>query len=78
MPPADPMTSRDLYAFFAAMLLVCLGLGLIYLYAMGRLGAGSVFAILLGAVALIAVLAVARRLADASGPKGPGDAPLPR
>lgn len=69
------MTSRDLYAFFAAMLLVCLGLGLIYLYAMGRMGAGSVFAALLSGIALIAVLAVARAATDARGgarPRQPG------
>ena len=65
MPAAHPMTSRDLYAFFAAMLLVCLGLGLIYLYAMNRIGAGSVFAILLSGGALIGGLAAARRIADA-------------
>lgn len=74
------MTSRDLYAFFAAVLLVCLGLGLIYLYAMGRMGAGSVFAILLSGVALIAVLALARESADARGrpPRGSDDVSLPR
>lgn len=61
------MTSRDLYAFSAAMLLVSLGLGLIYLYAMDRMGAASVFAILLGGGAVIGGLAAAREIADARG-----------
>lgn len=61
------MSSRDLYAFFAAMLLVSLGLGLIYLYVMDRIGAASVFAILLGGGALIGGLAAAREIADAWG-----------
>ena len=55
------MTSRDIHAFFAAVLLLCLGLRLIYLYAMDRITAWMVFAILLGSGAGLAVLAALRQ-----------------
>lgn len=59
------MTARDIHAFFAAMLLVGLGLGLIYLYAMGRLSAWAVFAVLLGGAAGVAILVAVREAAEA-------------
>jgi hypothetical protein len=62
------MTSRDISPLFAAALLVCLGLGLIYLYAMDRITAWLVFAILLGGAAGLAALAAVRHWrADAAG-----------
>lgn len=72
------MNSRDIHAFFAAALLVGLGLGLIYLYAMGRMAAWTVFAVLLGGVAGIVVMVFIRETADARAlrqARGPGRAP---
>jgi hypothetical protein len=66
----DEMNSRDIYAFFAAILLVFLGLGLIYLYAMGRLPALAVFAILLAGCAGIVILVAIREFADGRRNRG--------
>lgn len=62
------MTWRDTHAFFAAMLPVCLGLGLIYLYAMGRIAAWTVFTVLLGSVVGIVAMVFIREAAVARGP----------
>lgn len=61
----NDMNPRDIHAFFAATLLVSLGLGLIYLYAMDRIPALTVFAILLGGGVAIGILVAIRELADA-------------
>lgn len=60
----DKMNSRDIHAFFAAILLVFLGLGLIYLYAMNRIPALAVFAILLAGCVGIGILVAIRELTD--------------
>jgi hypothetical protein len=57
--------THDIHAFFAAMLLVGLGLGLIYLSAMDRIAAWAVFAVLLGSGAVVALLVVVREAAEA-------------
>lgn len=54
-------TPRDIYAAFAVILPVSLGLGLIYLYAMGRIEYWLALLVLIGTVSALPLLAVLGR-----------------
>lgn len=59
-----PMKPRDVYAALAAMVLVALGMGLIYLSVMERISVGATFALLAAAAVILPVTVNALRDTD--------------
>lgn len=70
------MRSKELYSFIAVLLPVSLGLGLIYLHGVGRIGAFAALATVVGLGALMVVAAALADMAAQEPRRGRRDRPV--